>query len=177
MKQMRIKRLWPTMPASGSVDGLRHFIQDKKKSTTVGGNMLFWPEWPRLAVATVSQHKKQNNDLMSCCRRETHDSSRHHQTVGSLTNEEEWARFKTWQKVPGNTQEIQQQGKIEGSILINTVAGPAQCLVHCGLSINADLKLNDVFKNVAVPAVCAPQSLQLKSHWCGLNSVCPPKKA
>lgn len=92
-------------------------------------------------------------------------------------HEEECTRFKAWQKVPGNTQEIQQQGKIEGSILINTVLGPAQCLVQSRLSINADPKLNDVFKNVAVPAVCAPQSLQVKSHWCGLSSVCPPKKA
>lgn len=85
--------------------------------------------------------------------------------------------FKQGKKCQATLGKFSNMGKIEGSILINTVSGPAQCIVQSMLSIKADLKLNDVFENVAVPAVCAPQSIQLKSHWCGLNSVCPPKNA
>lgn len=80
--------------------------------------------------------------------------------------------------MPGNAQETQPQEKIEGSILINTVAGPAQCLVQSRLSINADPKLVDVFFKMLLCLQCVPHNpFRLKSHWCGLSSVCPPKKA
>ena len=39
------------MATGGSIEGLMCYIQDKKESSTVGGNVLFRPEWHGLAVS------------------------------------------------------------------------------------------------------------------------------
>ena len=64
------------MATGGSTEGLMCYIQDKKESRTVGGNVLFWPEWHGLAVSALSQSREEEEgDVMNYCRRETHDSS------------------------------------------------------------------------------------------------------
>lgn len=92
------------MSTEGLVEGLMCFIQHKKRSTTVGENVLFCLDdldWLCLQWA--------NKGKMNGLQKRNSWFFYHIVELDSLTNREERTSVKAWQNGPGDTQEIQQR--------------------------------------------------------------------